>query len=391
MVLDPRAAELFPEPCPTRNGALGMVEPAVHWYTTITREEAVGSRATLNRWYADFPDPDGALAARLRSETDSEHFQAIDELVVHHILRQRWSDVRYEENGAGPDFRVYESGRYRGGIEVASIFEREDWSDEQRRYGRLADALNDKIKPTAGYGLRLEIKGDGEPTVRKFVAFLTRLLAELPDPDNSPPIESLDDCRTEVYAEDAVRVRVTFLPMAPGSNRRHDPDSQLVVMGPMIGGYGNTAERIRDRVYAKAGGRYQLNDAPFLIAVGLSMPLFQTDHDMVTALYGTEAVNIGSGTTFHRNDGVFGFDPHELDGRSQRVSAVAFLQQVRLWRPDEIAVSVMVNPYPLHEWPPELLSATRWFGQVGETAGKMQFDWCDVPGSATHEEATIEL
>ena len=323
---------------------------------------------------------------KLRSETDSEHHQAIDELVVHQLLLQRWSDVRYEENNVGPDFRVYHAGQYLGGIEVASLFERGDWSYEQRRYGRLADAVNSQIKPSAGYGLRLEIEGQGEPTVRKFVSFLTRHLDEMPDPDNSPPITSLDDCRTEVYVEGSVRVRATFLPLTLG---RDDPESLLVVMGPNIGGYVNTTERIRDRVYAKAGGRYKLDDAPFLVAVGLSMPLFQTDHSMVTALYGDEAVEVPSGKAIRRNNGVFGFDPNHGDGRSRRLSAVAFIQNVLPWKPEEIAVSVMVNPYPEHEWPPPLLPATRWFGQVGETEGQMQFDWRDVPESATGQGPAV--
>ena len=165
-------ADVFPEPSVSREGALGWVEPSVHWFTEITRDIAVASRANVNHWYANFPDPDGAFSARLQSETDSEHLQAVDELLVHHLLSQRWGDVRYEEQGSGPDFRIYDSGGcYVGGIEVASLFEREDWSAEQRRYGRLADAVNDRIKPTAGYFLRLEIEGDRDPTSRKVVPF----------------------------------------------------------------------------------------------------------------------------------------------------------------------------------------------------------------------------
>ena len=375
--------DLFPEPATPRNGAMGMVEPAVQWYTEITRDIAVASRATLNSWYANFPDPDGKFAAKLRSEKDSEHHQAIDELVVHHLLRQRWSDVRYEEKDAGPDFRIYGNSRYLGGIEVASLFEREDWSYETRRYGHLADAVNDRVKPTAGYGVRLEIDGQGEPTARKVVAFLKRQLAALPDPDTALPVSSLSEYPTEVYAEGTVRVRVTFIPMAPGASQRFDPDSHLVVMGPNIGGQVNTAERIRDRVNAKAGGRYQLDDAPFLVAVGLSVPLFQSDHQMVTALYGDQGVQVPSGKLIRHNKGVFGLHSHQGNGRNRRVSAVAFLQNVLLRKPDEIAVSVMVNPYPEHEWPPGLIPATRWFGPVSSTDNETQFDWGAVPGIST--------
>ncbi len=84
----------------------------------------------------------GRLARRLRSETDSEHLGALDELFVHQLLIQHWTDVRYEENGEGPDFRIYDSGNYVAGIEVVSLFEREDWDASQRRWRRVADALS---------------------------------------------------------------------------------------------------------------------------------------------------------------------------------------------------------------------------------------------------------
>ena len=51
------------------------------------------------------------LARRLRSEWTPEHLGALDELFVHQLLVQRWTDVRYEESGEGPDFRIYDSGR----------------------------------------------------------------------------------------------------------------------------------------------------------------------------------------------------------------------------------------------------------------------------------------
>ena len=47
-------------------GPLGWIELAVHWFKELTRPEAVASRAAVNQWYDEFPDPNGAFAARLR-------------------------------------------------------------------------------------------------------------------------------------------------------------------------------------------------------------------------------------------------------------------------------------------------------------------------------------
>jgi hypothetical protein len=64
----------------------------------------------VNSWYQDFPDPDGLLAAKLTSSNNEIYCGALDELYIHHALRQVEADVRYEEGGQGPDFRVYHGG-----------------------------------------------------------------------------------------------------------------------------------------------------------------------------------------------------------------------------------------------------------------------------------------
>ena len=110
--------DLFAEPSVARTLALGRVEPAVHWFTESTRAEASASRETVNRWYREIDDADGRFAQRLRSEIDVDHYQALDELHIHHLLRTRHEDVRYEEGGVGPDFRVYDAGTCVGAVEV---------------------------------------------------------------------------------------------------------------------------------------------------------------------------------------------------------------------------------------------------------------------------------
>lgn len=175
---------LFPEPTELRTSPLGWIEPAVYWFMELTRPEAIASRASVNEWYDDFQDPTGTFAARLRSEVDTDHHQALDELYVHHLLRQRFDDVRYEEGGVGPDYRVYEGGACIAGVEVLSLFQRQDWSAEEKRHWRLADALNARVRPTQGYFVDFEIEqADHEPAPRRFAEFIKRRLAELPPHD----------------------------------------------------------------------------------------------------------------------------------------------------------------------------------------------------------------
>jgi len=130
-----------------------------------------------------------------------------------------------------------------------------------------------------------------------------------------------------------------------------------------MGGEVNTAKRIRQRVNDKAGGRYQIDTAPFLVAVALH-DLFQNDHEIETSMYGTQAVQM-SGTVqvaaqiVRYNNGVFGADGQSPEGKNRRLSAVAFLQRLLPSEPQSAEVSVLVNPFASHIWPPEVLPATR--------------------------------
>jgi hypothetical protein len=269
---------------------------------------------------------------------------------------------------------------YAAGVEVASLFEREDWSAEQLRHGRLADLVNRDLLPTAGYFVDFRIeKADRDPSPRKFVRFLEGRLNELPDPGELqlPPRAGRSDLPSATYVEDGVHIGVSFMPMSPGAPARTDPDARIVGTGAMVGGEVNTVERLRDRVSAKAGGRYAIDEAPFLVAVGLHQ-VFESDHEIVTALYGTEAVDLRSEKLIRRNDGIFGWDSRRPEGRNRRVSGVAILRRLHPpWDPDQIDVAVLSNAWAARAWPSDHLRATRRFGEVGDDDRSTQLGWIE--------------
>jgi hypothetical protein len=82
--------------------------------------------------------------ARLRSANNAEHLGALDELFVSERMAENYR-VAYEEGGEGPDFRAYTGDEYIAGVEVLSIFMRQDWSSEAQRHGRLTDELNSRV------------------------------------------------------------------------------------------------------------------------------------------------------------------------------------------------------------------------------------------------------
>jgi hypothetical protein len=150
------ASTLFPEPTTPSFGPLANLEPHVVWLQRSTQPEAAAARRRVNAWYQDFPDPDGRLAAKLTSPRDEVYYVALDELYVHQALRRLEPDVRYEEGGQGPDFRIYRDGHQVLAVEVLSLFLRPEWARQARRHGELTDRLNKTFR-LQGYFLHVEV------------------------------------------------------------------------------------------------------------------------------------------------------------------------------------------------------------------------------------------
>jgi hypothetical protein len=348
----------------------------VNWIAESTNPHAATARALLNSWYADFPDATGTFAARLQSATGSQHLQGVDELFIHHLLRANSDDVRYEEGGTGPDFRVYRDGACSAAVEVVSLFQQAEWSDEAAPHQRLADELNDRVRPSAGYFVSFDIEVlDRDPSPRRFAEFVEHEIQQLPPPEDLrlPSPLKPDDLPSATYETDGVRIRVRFIPMRSDAPARTDPDARIVGMGATVGGWVATADRLKERVGDKAGGRYEISEVPFLVAVGVHEAICEDFH-VFSALYGGPSISL-AGEIRQRNDGLFGVDRTHPDGRNRRVSAVTVVREFYPWLPEKADIATFHNPYGARPWPTGILS-TRNFSVVERGGSGVRLDWC---------------
>jgi hypothetical protein len=339
------------------------------------------SRQVVNRWYEEFSDPDGRFAQRLRSENDVDHHQSLDELYIHHVLRQTHDDVRYEVGDVGPDFRVYADEVCRAGVEVLSLFQREDWTVEEKRHQRLADEVNRRVPPTAGYFVDFQIEqADKEPSARRFAEFVQAELRRLPSHDSLDLPEGVTraELPTALYDRDSVRIRVCFIPMRKDAPAKSDPDARIVGMGALIGGAVNTAARLKERIAAKAGGRYDIANVPFVVAVGVHDIMCSQDQIM-EALYGGESVifdprEVQEARLVRRHDGVFGADRERPDGRHRRVSSVA-VYDLRVWEEPPAEIVLYDNLFAARPLPNDFMNATRRFGATERGPDGIRVGW----------------
>lgn len=340
---------LFPEPEKERTRPLGWAEPSVHWLKASTRPEAIAARGIVNEWYREFGDEGGRLAAGLGSESDSHFHQSIDELYVDHLLRSSgYSDIRYEEGGRGPDFRVYVNSGLLFAIEVLSLFAREDWTREQLLHARLADEIDRRVGTSGGYFVHFQVRrsvGPIPPT--KLANFINRAIADLPP--HETVYHRLEDGErirlSATFDQAGALVEVHFLAMRPGARALTDPDARVVGAGPVVGGAVNSALRLRDRLRGKMPSRYDLPEsAPYIIATVIRDSFCSSD-EILTAVYGVNGLqHARSDRTGTAIDGCF-FSSDPDQPMNRRVSAVLAVERLSLPSYENSSLTLLDNPF----------------------------------------------
>ena len=345
---------LFPEPSAERLVPWQRGEPLVHLYSRSTLPEAIEARRNVNAWYQAFPDVNGQLAAKLRSERDVDHEQSADELYVHHLLVQLVDEVRYEEDG-GPDFRLYDDGRMVGSVEVVSMFECMPRQRDRRSHDMLAAEVSRLLGPMAGWLVALDLDpvqfpARPPPSARELAKFLEEQFQTLP-PSGSEASALPDEfgvSRRVTYRPDrGAPIYISFMPAAVGAQAMNGADAHLII-GPIIGRVVGKPPGVRlcQAVSDKVSKKYDLGDAPFLVAVGLHDRFCYTSQ-IIRGLYGVDTIDDVS-TESQRRRSLFG------GGENTRVSAVATLE-VRPWETDPAALLVWDHPASSLPWPDHLL------------------------------------
>jgi len=356
---------LFPEPDVARDGPLGWAEPSVNFLLESTRPVAAAGRANVNAWYSRFPDPDGSFGARLISPRGTDHEVALDELLLHERLAQK-ARVSYEEDGQGPDFRLYQGDKYLGAIEVMSLFMEHGWSEVQARHGRIADELNGRLTLDRWWIYFEVVQRDRDPSAKALASWVSRVIDQLPDPAKSNTRE-----HHRTYTVNGVRLSFTFTPckLDPAG-----PRGRIVGPGPVIGGFVKSAKRLRITLQKKAGGRYDLRDRPFAICVGAHDPFCSLD-EIEAALYGNEQYEAATMAQSRARNGLFGRGPGEPEGKNTRISCIFVMSNWHPWEPKKARLIRLDNPFAAYPFPDGIPAVDAQVARVDHANGRISFEW----------------
>jgi hypothetical protein len=368
------STSVFDEPLDPREGPFaGLAD----WYRNCGSAEARDARRYINDWYKPFQDRDGMLLGNLRSDSDIGIQTATDELYTHHLLSSSYQ-ARYEEDTSSPDFRLYRSSEYVGGIEVFTLFPEEGVASEISRNTAFVNELNHRVRSARWY-VRLDILDwKRQPRVTEVAKWLDEKVTALPAP---PADLAREDYPADTYSDGRVELAFDFLP------RRNPPTecSSIVAFGPAITWWGRAARRLRSNLSHKAGSRYDLRDRPFAVLVSARDYSCDTE-DIINALFGDEAITFSiddpdSAESTRRKNGAFGRSASTPEGRNRRLSCVFVL--MRGWVPGFTQVPKVIrfdNPFANQAFPDDILTPDLRLVPVSDEQG-IHMEWEPGPSS----------
>lgn len=343
------------------------------WYRNCGSQEARAARRDINAWYADFPDRQGMLLSRLQGDSDIVIHQATDELYVHHLLSSSYQ-TRYEEDTGSPDFRLYRSSEYVGGIEVLTLFPEKDFTSKVSRNTALVAEINRRVRPDQWW-VRIDIiDWKRQPRVADVASWLQRTVADLPAPAADLARE---DYPSAVYSSAEVELGFEFIPRRKGTPPT--ASEPIVAFGPAMAWHSQAVGRLRHTLSNKVGSRYDLRDRPYAVLV--SARDYSCDiEDIFNALYGDAAISFPAGDPdsaqpFRRNNGTFGASASTPEGRVRRLSCVFAL--MRDWAPGSAEAPTVIrfdNPFAKLVFPDDVFPLTSRFVAHRNESG-VRMDW----------------
>ena len=156
-----------------------------------------------------------------------------------------------------------------------------------RRTAAIYDALNTVDSPNFFVWVEVDASGPNEVAKRPLVEATQTWLSTL-DPDTvdaAMRVRGLDAMPTTTWTRDGWTIRLRPIPKV--REARGEPGVRP------IGVYGSTGAQLVDgaspirKALRRKGSAYRINDAPFVVALGVDWVTGKDDRDMTCALYGS--------------------------------------------------------------------------------------------------------
>jgi len=339
---------------PARHG-----ESAAAFYARVAGGYWDEVRACIEDWFSRLPsDAKADVRSRLRSDDNRQFSSAYFELYLHEVLLCSGFRVTCHPDVPGtsrrPDF-LAEDGEASFYVEARVVSGSDAGERASRRLARLYDSLDAMDLPNFFLNVEVFAQGPKDPPTKPLRAAITSWLDSLAPDAVSAGIgdRGFMGLPVKEWACDGWRLVFRPIPKKPEARGPGRGMRALGAYGPGNASWVDDATPLRAALSDK-GKAYGVLDKPFLVAVNTSR-LTDDDVDVMNALYGTEAIQLGTtsaGELVTRS--VRAPDGYWFAGRDwlhRGVSAVLVARQLSPVTPTRSTPTMWAHPDPVHAAP----------------------------------------
>lgn len=345
-------------------------------------EEVAHARIELERLISQYPDDNGTLAKRLRSEPpegiNNDFYAALTQLLIYDRLTHHSCQVTADEQLTGNakryDFAVRAKSERSCAIECATIATQPGWQEWDSSMAVLVDLVNDTLS-SSQFLITLWVHGD-QPNAEERSLILDRIESALAEAETDLADNiSVEGRRLEFSVPSGAEIHVGFH-QTDGTEGR----DRIVGSWNLAGGLTKGELRLRGRLNNKYPAQYQV-DTPFVVALGLAAHDIG-DSTVKAALYGMEQVRIrlddesSSEWTGRDTSGFFCATPAKAG--NARVAGVLVIPNV--WNAlfaSGWELDYYENPHSADSIDPRDLGVDRIFGVISRDATGATLDWLE--------------
>ena len=367
---------------------------AVFAYCNISARRAViAFRDLVEAWFQRYPqEVRKDLRARFRSPIDAQHRGAFFELYLHELLCSMGFECAIHPNmdrgtRTHPDFLISRNGQPCFYLEATSALPSQDETAKERMIAQLYDSLNKTESPNFFVAVELNGTPTTSPPGKRLRQELERWLSTLDPDDLRHRLETGGFDNLPSFEWSYQDWSISFLPIAKSSALRGKPGVRPIgTTLPTKAKAVDSHSSIHRAVIAKAT-KYGELALPFIVAVNV-FDIFADSIDVMNALFGQEAVQVGRGPdgVLHnrlvRQPNGAWFGPR--GPQNTRVSAALIALNLSPWAMASITPILIHHPWaskpiPLEIWPLAQQALNRETHYMEERPGKSVRDFIALP------------
>lgn len=325
-------------------------EPVFEFIDKCSRTEVQNIRNLINNWFHNYPNIQKCeLSHRLKNNDDISFHSAFFELFSFYFLNQIGNASPNEQGnkiGKMYDF-LLKIGSEEICVESTVVYESEPSRRQEVTRSKIIDYININAKVSGfSYDFQIENTGENYPELNKIARKIKKWALENNQDDLRNRLEANSDYELPelIINSNSWIFKIRLIPKKIGID---DSNHDAIGIGPMVSGWRNDSESIKNSIMKKAKCYTSIGNRPYYILCNCMLE-FGVDHiDVLDALFGKEVYRFNPRTGKGYNDRLWdGVWRGPKGPRNTTLNGIILFDKMYPWNIRDQQPVLYLNPWP---------------------------------------------